>query len=906
MLSNLLCWRSPRNTPQDDFRRLYATLSKPPPLPASLSPDVNSSTATAAAHALVVDPYHFIVCQHGVLSTSADFDNVITDLFVHHEVSVLEAAEKAAAATVASTDGSSECVKRAGCVSAGKGADACAAPDVVLARANAVDGGAKLPMTVPNTSTLTMTHTHTRSPNQVNNDQQNTMTCAPDKRAPVHAAATSADPLRADTALTAASHARRTEYKKTFKLSIEYPNQTSGRLYRSGNLRVFSPGSNNYLRSDTGTLACARKMLAETVPQIHAWLDDVQAQECQRRAQWSVYARVVNTPEAARLSAEARRPLPVCLSFMAHSFGGIIEREFLYLLLMDTTETRVQDAALYDAIVLLRRRLHTLNVSFENFLNIATPHCGAAECLWWPIYFGAWCLARLNLCQTYDELILSDAEQVLRTRLLDAPHLKVLELFRRRVLFANTHRDVLVGFGTCSLIFENLDTDHTKFIGVSARETPCAAAFADDKIEISRPITLRSFAEEAQRRYASPASPSSAASRTYTLHDLDNGAMTFDAAAHALSCAWDDDNAAAKMDEAAEEDAVNADDSDSVDSQAKLSDALSETLRPHPTFSSMSGLTASPMSVVSAASFAGTAGDDFAFATVFTVGQDVPPHVADEMSLEEVVGPCSWANEEGGEEVESEDDEDEEVGRASFNNRRRTRMSSGMLTIVVDPANASASQSDLVGSGGGAFSSTVSPISLTTRPFSVLRDYPGGEVPQRFACLAHGGSDCDSSSTSSSRRSRGSRVASVLRDPRWASEHVRFAASAVNAEVKRRLSTAASAVLGSSLIGLCEATTPSTVGGLTVSTVLQTKTDSACAPAPTTRLLPCDDIPQYRQTPRAIAARLREKLSWRVRAVRFDKPIPVGHVACLGNWAFCGQSPLLVQTVAEELLIVLE
>lgn len=95
---------------------------------------------------------------------------------------------------------------------------------------------------------------------------------------------------------------------------------------------------------------------------------------------------------------------------------------------------------------------------------------------------------------------------------------------------------------------------------------------------------------------------------------------------------------------------------------------------------------------------------------------------------------------------------------------------------------------------------------------------------------------------------------------------------------------------------------------MTVSTSRTTTnvTSLSLGPSPASFLIPCDDIPQYRQTPRMIAARLREKLSWRVRAVRFDNLIPVGHVACLGNWAFCGRSPMLVQSVAEELLMILD
>ncbi|RNE96210.1 uncharacterized protein Tco025E_09783, partial [Trypanosoma conorhini] len=50
------------------------------------------------------------------------------------------------------------------------------------------------------------------------------------------------------------------------------------------------------------------------------------------------------------------------------------------------------------------------------------------------------------------ELLLTDAAAVLSTRLIDDPHLAALRLFRRRTLFANTQKDVLVGFATSALL----------------------------------------------------------------------------------------------------------------------------------------------------------------------------------------------------------------------------------------------------------------------------------------------------------------------------------------------------------------------------------------------------------------------------------------------------------------------
>ncbi|KPI87899.1 hypothetical protein ABL78_3009 [Leptomonas seymouri] len=943
MLSSLFRWRKSPMTPQDEFKKLHAMLAAPPALCCRAPPGAES-LEEATTRACIVDPYHFIVCQHGVLSTSADFDNVITDLFVHHEVSVLEAAELAKAAggdrAAASAASPSWLLQRG---ATGAAVDARALPceyiEAAILDENTFERDSGLPVSVPSTSTPTVTCSVASStlPAAACGAQSPSATAAftaqPPPQPPLSGNTgvesgkmpkTNADPLRPDTALTQAQRTRRDNYKATFRLSVEYPNSTSGRLYRSGNLRVFSPGSNNYLRSDAGTLACARKMLAETVPQLHAWLDDVDMRERQRRAQWAVYARTLGTPEAARLSDVAAAPMPVCLSFMAHSFGGIIERECLYLLFMDTVEVRAQDVALHISIVSLRQRLRAMNVRFENFLNIATPHCGAGECLWWPIYFGAWCLARLHLCQTYDELILSDADRVLQTRLLDEPHLKVLGLFRRRVLFANTHRDLLVGFGTCSLIFEKMDVDHTKFLGVAASEMHCAAAFADDTIEISKPIVLRSFAEEDEaesskgflvgrqcslttQRSGVPAT----GGRTYTLFDLDEEAVAHAPAAGAGSPNIETQAVMKDGGCAAREGAGSSDVCCFPSCEPKGGDVFSNTLSPQTTFSSLSGLSSSPLSVISASS-AATAGPVSAFTPFLTIGCNVPSHAIEEMTLEDAVGPDNWANDDDNNE-EKEDNSDDNV------------RGNDLLTVVMDVASSSSGDFEL--GYGSPSSASVSPVSQMARPLTVVRGSPRCDGYTRFvrsspinpaspnACLLSSPRwrsarwDSDFDSASSSRRSCGSRVVSVLKDPRWASEHVRHAAAFAHAEARTHLHRAASLVLRSKGGSKAEAPlsdAPVSGGAITVPTLLNAATTTHLAQSTSPSLIPSDEIPQYRQTPRAIAARLREKLSWRVRAVRFDNLIPVGHVACLGNWAFCGRSPLLVQSVAEELLMILD
>lgn len=894
MLHGLVQWcTGPSATPQSTFQRLHDRLACPP------SGRTSSPAGTSALpHARVLDPYHFIVCQHGVLGSAGDFEHVITDLFVHHEVSVLEAVEAAESAAAA---------VQAPCPSS--------APAPPLAQASVLTTAASLeapcalgnattsPSESPTASESTTASATPAPPTYASQAtacdarQEAPLATAAMKAAAAAAAAaaaqaapgcstlptlagTSADAVDMESMLTPQQRARRASYKAGYALYTEYPNRTKGRLYRSGNLQCFAPGCNEYLRTDAGTQGCARKMLAEVVPALHAWLNEVESRERQRAAKWAVYTQTAgHSAEATRTAAEASAPLPVCLSLMAHSFGGILHREFLYLLLLDKAETRGSDAVLFDSIVSLRRRLQRLHVTFENYITVATPHCGAGECLWWPIYFGAWCLARLNLCQTYDELIMADANRVLQKRLIDAPHLRVLELFRRRVLFANTHRDLVVGFGTCSLIFENVDTDHTKFIGVAPGDAHCAAAFANNAVEVSRPILLRSFTELSAATRRGEGSDAgrcwcreAARVKTHTVEDI-----FFSASSAPAGAAWgassspplpllmSDERATAVCDAGTERwhpaCALNA-------STSTAGLTASSTSSPS---SPMTGAFGSPR--------APPTGTMAGLPTPLLVGRTVPALQESPVYVEDVAVP--WAGEHS-----DHGDEELDVDGDAASSVSSTAPSNADTTVA-----------------GSARSCAVS---VWSRPLSVLRRGRGllrGASP--LLLPPQGRTDIES--VASSRRSGASSgaVVSLLRDPRWTAERVRSAAATVHAEVQRRLWTpTATAISGDAATSFASVGGDCCSGDVAATDAFVSPVEAVATPL---TMLPRTDapVPQYRQTPRAIAAALRQRLSWRVRAIRLDNVLPAGHVACLGNWGFCGRSPSVVQAVAEEMLVIL-
>ncbi|KAG5478686.1 hypothetical protein LSCM1_06090 [Leishmania martiniquensis] len=812
MLRRLLEWYAPQGPAlQDAFKRAHEHLACPP-LPSGSD---TSSSAAATSPLRIVDPYHLVVCQHGVLGSADDFENVIVDAFVSHEVSVLEATEMAAV---------SRQQRRA-------------------------------------------------QPQQQAASMRDTVSAA-DKASVLHEAAISAS---AEKALTPEQRARRAAYKAAYRLHIEYPNRTRGRLYRSGNLAFFSPGSNEYLRTDAGTQACAQRMLAEVVPVLHAWLNEVESREQQRQAKWAAHAQMRGASGAAPLVAEAVAPLPVCLSLMGHSFGGILQREFLCLLLVDEAETRARDPLLFDAIATLRQRLQRLHVTFENFVTVATPHCGAGECLWWPVYAGAWCLARLNLCQTYGEL-LSDANCVLQRRLLDESHLHALQLFRRRVLFANTHRDIFVGFGTCSLIFENADTDHTKFVGVAPHRAHCAAAFVNELAEVSKPILLRSFEEleegEAhgvggcgdQRECQHAAR---ARARTCTIDDL-------------IATSVPSPNAA---DATMQHQALYSSSSKYAGTPVGVgegcfdeSNFLTASLRPRATSSSVSGLTASSESASSSCtqslipnSSAVTRAQPSSFVSLSAIGSARAAHSTEAVYSEELA-----------------------ALRTNSVNRGNNSLD-----------NAPESSASALSTAGSMLWKLFTP--LCRRSSSLILSsfvFEGDEAAAASDSRDHD----DMGSVTSSRSSRNSSaITSLLRDPRWASERVCDVASAMQTEAKKWLQATPTTqpTGGATALGKPHVDCAMAMEGVMAPSECTSPAGSAQSPSALWMPGTEAELPQYRRAPRSIAATLRQKMSWRVRAIRLDNILPAGHVACLGNWAFCGRSPAVVQAIAEEMLTIL-
>ncbi|KAH9593326.1 hypothetical protein LSM04_000503 [Trypanosoma melophagium] len=94
------------------------------------------------------------------------------------------------------------------------------------------------------------------------------------------------------------------------------------------------------------------------------------------------------------------------------------------------------------------------------------------------------------------ELLLKDNNKVLAVRLVNSGHLASLRLFRRRTLFANTQKDIMVGFATASLLFSDTVRDRVRIIGTDPKDLPCAAEFADDCSTYSAVIHLPRLEDE--------------------------------------------------------------------------------------------------------------------------------------------------------------------------------------------------------------------------------------------------------------------------------------------------------------------------------------------------------------------------------------------------------------------------
>ncbi|EKF26909.1 hypothetical protein MOQ_009377 [Trypanosoma cruzi marinkellei] len=240
-------------------------------------------------------------------------------------------------------------------------------------------------------------------------------------------------------------------------------NEAGGRLFAWRGLTCFAPGSNRWKGTNWGTRTCASRTLKEFLPVFGDWLRAVEENE-----------------EGGNC--------PVCFSVVGHSFGGIIVREFLYLLLVAMEGDGLEDGLL-DKVQCVREKFVQLNVTFENFITIATPHCGVGQCLRSAMYYGTWFLAML-CAPSLSELLLKDSEAVLSTHLIDRGHLAALRLFRRRTLFANTQKDMLVGFGTSSLLCGDVSDDTVRIMGLETEALPCASAFSEENHEYSTVMHL--------------------------------------------------------------------------------------------------------------------------------------------------------------------------------------------------------------------------------------------------------------------------------------------------------------------------------------------------------------------------------------------------------------------------------
>ncbi|CBH13279.1 hypothetical protein, conserved [Trypanosoma brucei gambiense DAL972] len=234
-----------------------------------------------------------------------------------------------------------------------------------------------------------------------------------------------------------------------------------GSLFARGNLTCFSSGANALIGSLRSTSVCAHKLLQEFLPVFTEWLDTVE------------------NNSAEKLS----------FSCVGHSFGGIILREALYLLLVSDDAGEYSEG-LFDSVKTVRDRLATAGVVLQHFVTIATPHCGAAECLPTLVYRAAWGIAKL-FAPSISEILLNDEEALLSERLLDKGHIEALRMFHKRILFANTQKDVLVGFATSSLMFDGVAEDKVRIIGRPQSDLPCAPEFENDEAAYSRVIHLK-------------------------------------------------------------------------------------------------------------------------------------------------------------------------------------------------------------------------------------------------------------------------------------------------------------------------------------------------------------------------------------------------------------------------------
>nr|CCC92039.1 conserved hypothetical protein [Trypanosoma congolense IL3000] len=233
-----------------------------------------------------------------------------------------------------------------------------------------------------------------------------------------------------------------------------------GSLYCRGNLTCYTPGGNAFTRTLRSTSSCALQLLRDFLPVFEKWLCDG---SIDRSAKFS-------------------------LSCVGHSFGGIILRELLYLLLI-SEEASDYNGDLFESVKRMRQKLAELAVVMEHFVTIATPHCGAAECLPTPMYHAALGIA-MTCAPSVREILLKDDDALLSERLIDEGHIEALRVFRRRTVFANTRKDMLVGFATSSLVYNEGSDDKVRLMGDPSIAFPCDCAFENDVIPYSKVMRL--------------------------------------------------------------------------------------------------------------------------------------------------------------------------------------------------------------------------------------------------------------------------------------------------------------------------------------------------------------------------------------------------------------------------------
>jgi hypothetical protein len=200
------------------------------------------------------------------------------------------------------------------------------------------------------------------------------------------------------------SHGQQHDLDEVFariKRAIERP-AAEGAPCGASRCVSWSTSANELRRTYDGVMLCADRVALELLPALRLFVGD----------------------------GSGRRKLFSCV---AHSFGGVINREVVKRL--------HADAALRDAL------------TFATYVSIASPHCGIST-LPLVLQWGAWALGKL-MSAAYLELGLDGGKEgVMAGDMLSADHIAALQAFRHRVLVCNTCNDSLVHFGGSALMFE--------------------------------------------------------------------------------------------------------------------------------------------------------------------------------------------------------------------------------------------------------------------------------------------------------------------------------------------------------------------------------------------------------------------------------------------------------------------